>query len=67
MISEVGVYKSTEDMEKPNPIPKGMEVIDVEDKDVADGKGFKFKENGMMKISRSTSMVQTHGQMQVQN
>lgn len=43
MISEVGVYKSTEDMEKPNPIPKGMEVIDVEDKDVADGKGFMFK------------------------
>ena len=43
MISEVGVYKSTEDMEKPNPIPKGMEVIDVEDKDVADGKGFTFK------------------------
>ena len=43
MISEIGVYKSTEDMEKPNPIPKGMEVIDVEDKDVADGKGFTFK------------------------
>lgn len=43
MISEIGVYKSTEDMEKPNPIPKGMEVIDVEDKDVADGKGFMFK------------------------
>ena len=42
MISEVGVYKSTEDMEKPNPIPKGMEVIDITDKDVADGKGFKF-------------------------
>ena len=43
MISEVGVYKSTEDMEKPNPIPKGMEVIDVADKDVSDGKGFTFK------------------------
>lgn len=43
MISEIGVYKSTEDMEKPNPIPKGMEVIAVEDKDVADGKGFMFK------------------------
>lgn len=43
MISEIGVYKSTQDMEKPNPIPKGMEVIDVEDKDVADGKGFTFK------------------------
>ena len=43
MISEIGVYKSTEDMEKPNPIPKGMEIIDVEDKDVADGKGFTFK------------------------
>ncbi|MDO4600562.1 MAG: alpha-L-fucosidase, partial [[Ruminococcus] gnavus] len=42
MISEVGVYKSTEDMEKPNPIPKGMEVIDVTDKDVTDGKGFIF-------------------------
>lgn len=44
MISEVGVYKSTEDMEKPNPIPKGMEVIDVTDKNVEDGKGFTFKE-----------------------
>ena len=43
MISEVGVYKSTEDMEKPNPIPKGMEVIDVTDKNVEDGKGFTFK------------------------
>ena len=43
MISEVGVYKTTEGMEKANPIPKGMEVIDVEDKDVADGKGFTFK------------------------
>lgn len=49
MISEVGVYKSTEDMEKPNPIPKGMEVIDVTDKNVEDGKGFTFKEHGMMK------------------
>ena len=43
MISEVGVYKSTEDMEKPNPIPKGMEVIDVTDKDLSDKKGFNFK------------------------
>ena len=32
MISEVGVYKTTEGMEKANPIPKGMEVIDVTDK-----------------------------------
>lgn len=43
MISEVGVYKSTPDMEKPNPIPKGMETIDITDKDVSDGKGFTFK------------------------
>lgn len=42
VISEVGVYKSTEDMEKPNPIPKGMEVIDVTDTDVTDKKGFTF-------------------------
>ena len=28
---------------KPNPIPKGMEVIDVTDKNVEDGKGFTFK------------------------
>lgn len=42
MISEIGVYKSTESMEKPNPIPKGMETIDVTDKDVSDGKGFTF-------------------------
>lgn len=44
MISEVGVYKTTEGMEKANPIPKGMEVIDVTDKNVEDGKGFTFKE-----------------------
>lgn len=43
MISEVGVYKTTEGMEKANPIPKGMEVIDVTDKNVEDGKGFTFK------------------------
>lgn len=42
MISEVGVYKTTEDMEKANPIPKGMEVIDVTDTDLGDKKGFKF-------------------------
>lgn len=43
MISEVGVYKTTEGMEKANPIPKGMEVIDVTDKNVEDGKGFTFR------------------------
>lgn len=43
MISEVGVYKTTEGMEKANPIPKDMEVIDVTDKNVEDGKGFTFK------------------------
>lgn len=42
MISEVGVYKTTEGMEKANPIPKGMEVIDVTDTDLGDKKGFKF-------------------------
>jgi len=42
MISEVGVYKTTEGMEKANPIPKGMEVIDVIDTDLEDKKGFKF-------------------------
>lgn len=42
MISEVGVYKTTEGMEKANPIPKGMEVIDVTDIDLEDKKGFKF-------------------------
>lgn len=42
MISEVGVYKTTGGMEKANPIPKGMEVIDVTDTDLGDKKGFKF-------------------------
>lgn len=42
MISEVGMYKTTEGMEKANPIPKGMEVIDVTDTDLEDKKGFKF-------------------------
>lgn len=42
MISEVGVYKTTEGMEKANPIPRGMEVIDVTDTDLGDKKGFKF-------------------------
>ena len=43
MISEVGVYKAAEDMEKPNPVPKGMDVIDISDKDISDKKGFTFK------------------------
>ena len=43
MISEVGVYKASEDMEKPNPVPKGMDVIDISDKDISDKKGFTFK------------------------
>lgn len=44
-----------------------MEVIDVTDKDVADGKVLNLLEHGMMKISRSTSMELTPGQMQEQN
>ena len=56
MISEVGVYKATADMEKPNPVPKGMDVIDISDKDVSDKKGFTFKsgwtdENGPQYIN----------------
>lgn len=67
MISEVGVYKTTEGMEKANPIPKGMEVIDVTDTDLEDKKDLNLQENGIRKINRSTLMERTHGQMQGQN
>lgn len=42
MISEVGVYKASEDFELAAAAPAGMEVIDISDKDPSDGKGFTF-------------------------
>ena len=42
MISEVGVYKATEEFELAAAAPAGMEVISVKDKDPSDGQGFTF-------------------------
>ena len=42
MISEVGVYKASEDFERTGTAPIGMDVIDIEDTDVSDGAGFAF-------------------------
>ncbi|MFQ8704618.1 MAG: alpha-L-fucosidase, partial [Thomasclavelia sp.] len=42
IISEVGVYKTTEGFELAGTAPDGMDVIDIEDTNVADGAGFTF-------------------------
>ena len=42
LISEVGLYKASEDFEISSPIIPGLEVISVTDTDVSDGKGFTY-------------------------
>ncbi len=42
MISEVGVYKASEDFELAGTAPVGMDVIDIEDTNISDGAGFTF-------------------------
>lgn len=42
MISEIGVYKASEGFELASSAPAGMDIIDVTDKDPADGAGFTF-------------------------
>lgn len=44
MISEAGVYKASAGFEMAASAPTGMEVIDISDTDVSDGKGFTFSE-----------------------
>lgn len=44
MISEAGVYKASAGFELAASAPTGMEVIDISDTDVSDGKGFTFSE-----------------------
>jgi len=60
VISEVGVYKTTDDLEVSTPIPDGMDVIDISDKDASDGKGFTFEgkwndENGPQYINSTNT------------
>ncbi len=40
LISEVGVYKATEDFALGQAIPDGLDMISVADTDISDGKGF---------------------------
>ena len=42
MISEVGVYKASEGFELAGSAPLGMDVVDIEDTNTADGAGFDF-------------------------
>ena len=42
IISEVGVYKTTEGFELAGTAPDGMDVIDIEDTNITDGAGFTF-------------------------
>ena len=51
IISEIGVYKTSEAFELAGSAPDGMDVIDIEDTNINDGAGFAFsgtwnKENG---------------------
>ena len=60
VISEVGVYKTTDDLEVSTPIPDVMDVIDISDKDASDGKGFTFEgkwndENGPQYINSTNT------------
>ena len=60
VISEAGVYKTTDDLEVSTPIPDGMDVIDISDKDASDGKGFTFEgkwndENGPQYINSTNT------------
>lgn len=42
MISEIGVYKASEGFELAGSAPLGMDVVDIEDTNTADGAGFDF-------------------------
>ena len=42
IISEVGVYKTTDGFELAGTAPDGMDVIDIEDTNITDGAGFTF-------------------------
>jgi len=42
LISEVGLYKASEEFELASPIPEGLDVISVTDKDTSDGEGFAY-------------------------
>ena len=56
MISEVGVYKASEDFERTGTAPIGMDVIDIEDTDVSDGAGFAFT-NGTWIAESGTNFI----------
>lgn len=59
MISEAGVYKASAGFEMAASAPTGMEVIDISDTDVSDGKGFTFS-NGWTNESGSQYVNETN-------
>lgn len=59
MISEAGVYKASAGFELAASAPTGMEVIDISDTDVSDGKGFTFS-NGWTNESGSQYVNETN-------
>ena len=56
MISEIGVYKASDDFELAGTAPAGMDVIDIEDIDVSDGAGFTFT-NGTWIAESGTNYI----------
>ena len=56
MISEIGVYKASDDFELAGTAPAGMDVIDIEDTDVSDGVGFTFT-NGTWIAESGTNYI----------
>ena len=56
MISEIGVYKASDDFELAGTAPAGMDVIDIEDTDVSDGAGFTFT-NGTWIAESGTNYI----------
>ena len=64
MISEAGVYKASAGFEMAASAPTGMEVIDISDTDVSDGKGFTFSkgwtnESGSQYVNETNTWANT--------
>ena len=71
MISEIGIFKATDSMKKANPIPSGMDVIDVSNRDISDQKGFVFKngwhdETGRLFINGTNVWANAGAEMELQ-
>lgn len=64
MISEAGVYKASSGFEPAASAPTGMDVIDISDTDVSDGKGFTFSkgwtnESGSQYVNETNTWANT--------